>query len=327
MTCKFDRAPLLLAAGLAFISFHALATPQILSISENVHVREFDGLGNTVQDPGVTAAAPSGTKQHIDLGDGRNVFSQPAFAEAFAALPNGTPSYWISLSSDSSFGPIFLGNGGALVDVSYRAIKRADDDTIVLHITGGLLQLLDDDFGRLPLSARVDLHATAFTGDGIFSNFDAFAALTGNAGQAFNKTFDFTSSNLGVTQADFILQNFGSSNIVGATLQIPKIDIPVDLSNLFVGTEFRLDVTLSGEVRSPGGEVVARAFLRDPAHINDADPLSGALSITLSGSDATPPPGPSASVPEPSTASVLAVVLPAVLALRRRRGRPGPGDV
>jgi hypothetical protein len=70
------------------------------------------------------------------------------------------------------------------------------------------------------------------------------------------------------------LQSFGD-NVVGETAQISSVYLPVSLSTVPVNTQFTLDVALDGEVFSPGGEVISRAFLRDPAHIDDADPLTG----------------------------------------------------
>jgi hypothetical protein len=190
-------------------------------------------------------------------------------------------------------------------------IKRTDADTIVLHVNGGVLQLTDQDFGRVPLRADVQLSAFVIFGGG-HTNFRADAFLSGNSGPKFERTFDFTSDNLGVTQADFTLKSSGL-NDTGATLLIPESFIPVDLSTVPVDAEFAVEVTLDGEVSSPGGEVVASAYFRDPAHIDDADPLAGAVSIIVGES-------PVVSVPEPSTTSLLVVALPALLVLLRRRG-------
>jgi hypothetical protein len=85
---------------------------------------------------------------------------------------------------------------------------------------------------------------------------------------------------------------------------------------VFDGVQLDFNVFLSGEVRSPGGETLARAFLRDPAHINDADPFAGAPTITFDTS-ATPT-GP-VDVPEPSTLTVLGVAGAACWGLARRR--------
>jgi hypothetical protein len=314
-------APLLLASAISLAAFEALATPRLESIDEKVQVREFDGTFNTIQDSGLVTADPSGTRLHIELGNGRDAFNQPAFSEAFASVPNGDARYWVNISSDSHPSPASGGIGGAQVILTYMLVKTAPNDTFVLHITGGNLQLLDGDFGTFPLSAAIDLSAGVFSTGGVFSNFDAHASLTGNAGAAFNTTFDFRSNGLGVTQADFTEQKSGT-NVVGATLDIPKIDIPIDISGPFVDTEFGVEVILSSEVITPGGEVLGRAFLRDPAHVDDTDPFAGALSITLGEDDG----GPVAPMPEPATLSVVALALPVMFALRtftRRSRRTG----
>src|SRR5262249_40816383 len=157
MTYKLNYAPWLLASALTLVPVLALATPKINSISETVHAEETDEFGHIVRNSGFKPAAPTGTKVRVDLGDGLDAFGEPAFAEAFAALPNGAPSFWVSLSSDSSLSPLFHGNGRASVEVLFSAVKRSIGDTIVMHVDGGLLQLLDEDFGRTPLSARVSL--------------------------------------------------------------------------------------------------------------------------------------------------------------------------
>jgi hypothetical protein len=310
MTYKLDCAPLLLASALAVAPAPALATPSVRSIHESLSVEETDNIGGVVNEE-AGAAAPTGTLLHIGLGNGLNAFGEPTFAQAFAALPGGAPDYWVGLSSDSSLAPLFHGNGRAAVDVNYDLIKRTDADTIVLHVNGGVLQLTDQDFGRVPLRADVQLSAFVNSGES-HTNFHADASLSGNSGPKFERTFDFTSKNLGVTQADFTLKSSGF-NDTGATLLIPESFIPVDLSTVLVDSEFDLEVTLDGEVSSPGGEVVASAYFRDPAHINDADPLAGGLSIILGESSVV-------SAPEPSTSSLLMVALPALLVLLRRRG-------
>jgi len=312
MELRITIAPLLLASAISPAGSEALATPRLESIDEIVDVRELDGAFNVLQS--MQSATPSGTKLHIELGNGRDAFNQPAFSEAFASVSNGVASYWVNISSDSHPTPASGGIGAALTHIDYTLVKTEPNDTFVLHIPGGNLQLLDGDFGNLALSSEVTLSAGVASKDGVFSHFDADASLTGNAGAAFNTTFDFRSNGLGVTQANFVEQKSGT-NVVGATLDIPKIDIPVDISGPFIGTEFHVVVDLSGEVITPGNEVLGRAFLRDPAHVDDADPFAGALSITL-GEDGTAP-GQGASVPEPAGLSVVALALPTMLALRR----------
>jgi hypothetical protein len=154
---------LLLASALTLVPVHALATPKILSISETVHAQETDRFGNVVRNSAFKPAAPTGTTVRVDLGDGLDAFGEPAFAEAFAALPNGVPSFWVSLSSDSSLLPPLHGNGQASVEILFTAVKRSSGDTIVMHVDGGLLQLVDQDFGRDPLSARASLSSRVST--------------------------------------------------------------------------------------------------------------------------------------------------------------------
>jgi hypothetical protein len=311
MERRITIAPLLLASAISLAGSEALATPRLESIGEKVSVVEFDGAFNHLQ----SLESATGTKLHIELGNGRDAFNQPAFSEAFASFSNGVASYWVNISSDSHPTPASGGIGSALTHIDYTLVKTEPNDTFVLHIPGGNLQLLDGDFGNLALSSEITLTAGVASKDGAFSSFEGDASLTGNAGAAFNTTFDFRSNGLGVTQADFVEQKSGT-NVVGATLDIPKMDIPIDIRGPFVGTEFHVVVDLSSEVVTPGNEVLGRAFLRDPAHIDDADPFAGALSITL-GEDGTPPD----QVPEPAGLSVVALALPAMLALRRSSRR------
>jgi hypothetical protein len=91
--------------------------------------------------------------------------------------------------------------------------------------------------------------------------------------------------------------------------------IPIDLDGITDGTSLDINIRLFAEANAPGGETEASVFLRDPAHADDPDPLAGGSSISIT-SDGT---GPVPAVPEPSG---LALLAPALLALRfRRRGK------
>jgi hypothetical protein len=219
----------------------------------------------------------------------------------------------VNLNADNGRSPNDNGNGEADVHMVYAATKDSPDAKFTLHITGGLLQLVDFD-GTAPLFARVDLTANVHGTEGTFSDFSAFAQLSGHGGQPFESTLDFQSQGLNVTAADFTEQRSGDT-IVGATLQIPASDIEVDLSKVFSdNVPIVISVFLSAEVRSPGPETEARAFFRDPTHVDDADPLLGSPSITVSGLTLLP-----ASVPEPSTFALFATGMTVLSGLTRRR--------
>src|SRR5262249_57237365 len=102
MTYKLNSAPVLLASALTLVPVHALATPKIISISETVHAEETDEFGHIVRNSGFKPAAPTGTKVHVDLGDGLDAFGEPAFPETFAALSTGWPCCWVRRTSYTS---------------------------------------------------------------------------------------------------------------------------------------------------------------------------------------------------------------------------------
>jgi hypothetical protein len=260
--------------------------------------REFEALtGNTIQEDGPHLESGGPASARVQLGDGTNAAGEPAFAQAFSAFQNGQPTYWVSLVADNGLVLVDNGNGHADVHLVFTAIKQHGDTSYTLHVTGGLLQIFDDERKFSP-AARIDLRAKVSTDQGTFNDFQAFASLAETDSAT---RFDFSSQGFGVTPSDFTRQvSFGDA--VGATLEIPAVDIPIDLTNVFDDVELTFDLFLSGDVRSPGGETLASAFLRDPAHANDADPFAGAPTITFqSASGPTAPSG----VPEPS--SLMAV--------------------
>jgi hypothetical protein len=202
------------------------------------------------------------------------------------------------LSADNSTPPDFRGNGEADVHFVFQTVKEPGEKAVIHHGSGGLLQLIDSG-SSTPLLARVDLRVRVTTDEVTLPEFDAFAQLTGNGGAPFATTFDLRSSLLGVTAADFVEQRAGS-NITGATLDIPALDIPVDISGIHDGVAYTVSIFLTGEARAPGGETAALAFYRDPAFVNDVDPFAGAT--TLSFGTAGP-----VTKPEPATWAMMLI--------------------
>jgi hypothetical protein len=324
---RFGIRVRLLSIPLAALCCAIVTTPaSALLINQTVrvnHAREFESLtGDTFNDnedgPHIEQGGPASAR--VNLGDGTNAFGEPAFAQAFSAFQNGQPTYWVSLSADNGLVLVDNGNGAADVHFVFDAIKQAGDTAFTMHVTGGLLQVFEDQ-GKFSPLARVDLHAVVSTDQGVFTDFKAFAQLTGHGGVPALETFHADTAGFHVTPADVIKQET-SGTIVGETLQIPAIDIPVDLSNIFDDVPITISVFLTGEVRSPGTETAASAFLRDPAHVNDPDPFAGALTITFEA--ATPGPGTSlgSAVPEPSSLALIVPGLITAWASRRRQCKP-----
>ena len=241
----------------------------------------------------------------VSLGDGTNAFGQQTVAGAFGAFPTQQGVYWVVLNADNTRNLGDDGRGFARVQLTYKAIKQFGDTAFVLNIVPGLLELDDGEGQRTPLSASVSLDAGVFGPTGTrLTGASAHADLTGHGGTFQTETFDLDSSGLGATLTK---QDDGGNNVVGATAVWGARQIPLDLSRIVDGTHIEIDVTLTGNVFAPGGETIASAFFRDPAHANDPDPLAGASTVTF----ASASPGP---VPEPPTLALLGLALAATWA-------------
>jgi hypothetical protein len=317
--------PVSLAVALAAAAIPAQALVITSEVGVNTAV-EFDSFGHILHEAHADTTSGGPANARVKLGNGVNAFDDPTFAQAFSAFSGLQAKYWINLNADNTINPGDGGRGAAGVDLTYTANKEHGDTSFTLHVTGGKLQLIDPDAGSDPLDAFVDLEAFVTSGSSIISHTTERAELSGNGGTRLLETFKLTSTGFDIRPGDFTLQDDGTfakpgPNIVGATLDLRPLNIPVDLSRLVDGTPISIEVTLNGEARAPGGETVALAFLRDPAHIDDADPLAGAPTITFE----TGSTGPVAGVPEPPAAAVLGLALLASALFARRFRRRGQG--
>ena len=258
-----------------------------------------------------STAAPADAK--VQLGDGTDAFGLPTFAEAFSTFRGNVPTYWDKVEADNVRSSGDLGRGEANVRVNYTAIKQKGDRSLTLNVSGGSLQLVDPEAHLLPLDAEVDLEARISHGTSILRDVVARARLAGHGGTFATETFDLDASGFDFNPDNaFILLDDGGDNVVGVVSVLPKMKIPIDLDGITDGTSLDIDIQLFAEANAPGGETEAFAFLRDPAHADDPDPLAGGSSISIT----TDGPGPISAVPEPSG---LALLAPALLALRFRR--------
>jgi hypothetical protein len=303
-------------ALLALASAAGLPAHALFITSENAVSLAEDNtqFGPVRQDTADTAAGR--TIASVDLGDGLNAFVQPAVATAFGAFPTLQGAYSVFLNADNTRNVGDDGLGFARVQLTYKAIKQFGDTAFVLNIVPGRLQLVDGEGQSISLRANVDLNANVFgpTGDKL-TGASAHADLTGHEGPFQTDPFNLDSAGLGAT---LTLQSNGN-DVIGATAEWGARQLPLDLSQIVDGTHIEIDVELSGNVFAPGGETIATAFLRDPAHINDPNPLAGASTVTFE----TASPGPGNPVPEPTTVALLAPALAATWAalglVRRRR--------
>jgi hypothetical protein len=295
--CVATLAILVLASA-AGLPAHALLITSERAVGL---VKDSNAFAAVRQDTSDTAAGRD--LAAVSLGDGTNAFGQPTSAGAFGAFPTQQGVYWVSLNADNSPNLGDDGRGFARVQLTYKAIKQFGDTAFVLNIVPGLLEIDDGEGQFTPLSASVDLNAGVFgpTGDKL-TGASAHADLTGHGGTFQTETFDLDSAGLGATLTK---QDDGGNNVVGATAVWGARQLPLDLSHIIDGTQIEIDVDLTGDVFAPGGETIASAFFRDPAHANDSDPLAGASTVTF---ETASPGNP---IPEPTT---LALLVPALAA-------------
>ncbi len=260
------------------------------------------------QDTGDTAAGRDSAT--VSLGNGTNAFGQPAIAGAFGAFPTSQGVYWVVLNADNTPNLGDDGLGFTKVELTYKAIKQFGDTAFVLNIVPGRLEIDDGEGQSTPLRASVDLNAGVFgpTGDRL-TGASAHADLTGHGGTFQTETFDLDSAGLGATLTK---QDDGGNNVVGATAEWGARQLPLDLSQIVDGTQIEIDVDLTGNVFAPGGETIASAFFRDPAHVNDPDPFAGASTVTFETAAGI-------GVPEPSGLALIGPGLAWLWAWRRRR--------
>jgi hypothetical protein len=261
------------------------------------------------QDKGDTVAGRDSAT--VPLGDGTNAFGQPAIAGAFGAFPTQQGVYWVVLNADNTRNLGEDGLGFTSVQLTYKAIKQFGDTAFVLNIVPGRLEIDDGEGQSTPLSASVTLDAVVFGPTGSrLTGASAHADLTGHGGTFQTETFDLDSAGLGATLTK---QDDDGNNVVGATAVWGGRQLPLDLSHIIDGTQIEIDVDLVGRVFARGGETIATAFFRDPAHASDPDPLAGASTVTF---ETASPGNP---VPEPATLALLAPALAAMGLVRRRR--------
>ena len=282
---------------------------------------EPDATGTPARQAQTQTSTASPADAKVQLGDGTDAFGQPTFAEAFSTFRGNIPTYWTKVEADNIRSQGDLGRGEADVHVDYIAVKQHGDRSFNLNVTGGSLQLVDPEAHLLPLDAEVDLEARISHGTSLLRDVVATARLSGHGGTfpgtaGENETFDLDASGFDFNpDSAFILLDDGGNNVTGVVSVLPKMKIPVDLDGITDGTSLNIDISLFAEANAPGGETEAFAFLRDPAHADDPDPLAGGSFISIT-TDST---GPVGAVPEPSG---LALLAPALLALRfRRRGK------
>ncbi len=279
-------------------------------------LREINSRGEILQQllmpvSGFCSYEGPATKDRIDLGIApyRSALG-PTAAEAYSAYDNGVATYWTSVNAY----PGGANNGIGVASVSWFFNVRKDrpDAIFDIQITGGRLQLVDS-LGALPLSARADLGVVVFGSQGTFYRFEGFASVDGHGGLPVDTTFFPDWDGFQIGNDNYAEQRSGT-NVVGATLNIPGQNIGVDMSNVQTGAEVSIAIRLSVEARAQYVDgTAAMAFIRDPVHLNDADPFLGGASFDFTGLTVLTP------VPEPSTNWLFAIGLATLAFASRER--------
>lgn len=263
--------------------------------------------GERVWDGGGSAYAAS-----FALGDGTNVFGEPALASSFV---NDAGTFWAFVNADRNDGFTDRGNGEAATTLAYLVHKSKDEPgELTLHFTGGRLQLRDYGGGTTPLEAAVLLQVW-FRKDGEDTTPDEFyATLTGRGGSTANETFEWTQQQFDVTEASYTESGSGN-DVFEAELIIPPKTVTYGLEFFCEECTFEFWVELSVIANNPGGETTAYAAFRDPVHVDDADPIAGSAWIEFDGVTLLPS-------PEPVAAAADMATFAALCAVRRRRYAP-----
>lgn len=317
------RLCLSLLSTMAILSATAPSASALLFTSQlaTSSAEEVDGLGGLVI--GFTSQTDSSlpADDTVFLGDGKDAFGKATLAEAFSTFRRHIPTYWVKVAADNIRSPGDLGRGEADVHVDYTAVKQHGDHAFTLNVSGGAMRLVDPDAGLLPLDAEVDLEARISHGASVLRDVVARARLHGNGGTFLSNTFDLDASGFDFNPGTALVRESVGDNVVAVHTELPNMKIPLDLDGITDGTSLNIEISLFAEANAPGGETEASVFLRDPAHVDDPDPLAGGSSISI-----TTDTGPVSVVPEPSGLISLVPALLALCWLRRGvlRKEPSP---
>jgi hypothetical protein len=290
----------------------AQATPD--ETGKIAEVRETNAAGDEIQSQKEDLSPAPAYFAVIGLGDHSNAFGQSAAAEAFVD-DGGT--FWGRVNADNNNLPFNdWGNGEANTTLAYLLHKKSGEPAkVTLQFTGGELSLADFGGGTRPLEAGVLLEVQ-ITPVGLAgpASEQYFATLSGRGGSAATETFDWSQAGFDITDANYTEDGFGDS-ITSADLVIPPKTVPYVLDFLCDECDILFWVELHVFAKNPGGETIASAYFRDPAHVDDAAPDLGGAAVSYEGLTLVPAPEPAA--PACAAAALVALALSARRSPRR----------
>lgn len=287
--------------------------------SRSAIVREVNSTGTVLQEAGGDDTGKPPTWHRIELGNPpqQDVLGH-THAEVFSSFENATASYYAEINAFPGV-PYNNGAGQARITWNFPFHKHRPDATFAMHVDGGRLQLVD--YLSVPdLRTRIDLTIAVFgdisTSPVALYEFEAFANLDGHGGPPTSTTFFPDWEGFQISSANYTEQRAPSpsTNVIGATLDIPEQDISLDLTAILADeVDFSVIVNLSMEARATFLDgSAAMAVFRDPTQFDSPDPLAGSSSITYSGLTLRAP------VPEPSSWALLAAGLVLLAPMMRR---------
>lgn len=320
-TARARLAVVLMSAAAAGFLAGTDAQAQLMQgAPERIHiVQELTPTFDLIQQSSGSSSTTGPLVTKIELG--RKGQSSPlspfVYAEATSDFANNT-------LTDSTIVVAAPGGGigYSIISWNFSFLKTEPGGQFIFDITGARVQL-QDLYGieNIPVQGAFGLRGYAYGTEGEFLRFDNRAELKGSGGIPAASTFAFESTGFAAPPvfdeqrlSYFDSNGVAQTTVIGATLELPPQLLLLDLSTIFVGTQFTFYAEMYATAYAPllDGHG-ALAFISDPTSFDGGLPAASGNALSFTGVELLAP------VPEPGQGLLLLVGLAALAGVTRRR--------